>query len=346
MDNEILAGERQYPKAFNEAAMDHRERYHLALKYIKQGNTVLDAACGVGYGTYYLANNSNCESIIALDISDHALNWAHTYFESTKISYFKVNMEEEFVEKLPLRKFDVITCFETIEHMREDKTFLKRLKDLLKPDGTLLISAPNEDIIPHERNPFYENGKNPFHFRHYTSLEFEALMKECGLFIKEYYTQFLGELISGQGGMVNVLVCKNTPIETQVINDFEQIILTSSKLQVFQNGVLDTMHFTSLGKRFDEMLVMYNRLSLAYDLIESKKYDECLTILGELDYSICPERHFFEGLAHEGNGNYIAAIEKYTKTILIKNKLNPSLIHFAEQHLADLIQVISSGVSE
>lgn len=206
MDKEIESGERIYPKSFSEALLDHQERYRLALQFIKEKNDVLDVACGVGFGSQFMAMNSDCRSVVAIDKSDHALQWAKSFFPSNKVRYIKADLEKEFVKELPILQYDVITCFETVEHLKEDRVFLTKLCHLLSPNGIIIISAPNEDVIPHENNPFFPNRKNPFHYRHYRVNELEQLVTDCGFYIIDRYTQDHLRLVKGQGKEVNILI--------------------------------------------------------------------------------------------------------------------------------------------
>jgi 2-polyprenyl-3-methyl-5-hydroxy-6-metoxy-1,4-benzoquinol methylase len=70
--------------------------------------------------------------------------------------------------------FDLVTCFETVEHVHESAALLDNLNRALKPGAMLVISTPNEDVLP------FKNFKNPYHVRHYTPREFEELLCSRG----------------------------------------------------------------------------------------------------------------------------------------------------------------------
>ena len=61
--------------------------------------------------------------------------------------------------------FDVVVCFEVIEHVERQADALAELKRVLRPDGTLLISSPNRDV--------YTPG-NPHHVHEYLPEELQA----------------------------------------------------------------------------------------------------------------------------------------------------------------------------
>jgi 2-polyprenyl-3-methyl-5-hydroxy-6-metoxy-1,4-benzoquinol methylase len=180
MDDELLKGERMYATSQQDMAPDHHYRYQYALQYIQKGDRVLDAACGCGYGVHYMASRSEASLVTGVDRSQHALDWANRYFAHPNAVYLKIDMSKPFVKKLPSLPYHVVTCFETVEHFQDDRALLRQLHQVLVPGGLLLVSVPNEEVIPHLDNPFYPNRVNPFHYRHYRPAELEKLLADSG----------------------------------------------------------------------------------------------------------------------------------------------------------------------
>jgi len=94
---------------------EHMARYNFALGFCVNG-TVLDAACGAGYGTHML--NEAAISATGWDISPEAINFAKSKYNGT----FEI---KDLSKKLPDKHFDTIVSFETIEHMKDPNNFLK-----------------------------------------------------------------------------------------------------------------------------------------------------------------------------------------------------------------------------
>jgi hypothetical protein len=67
---------------------------------------------------------------------------------------------------------DVITSFETIEHLAEHEQMLGEMRRVLRPNGHLLISSPNRLVYSDERN-----YSNPFHVRELYFNEFRDLLR-------------------------------------------------------------------------------------------------------------------------------------------------------------------------
>jgi SAM-dependent methyltransferase len=342
--DELQAGERIYPKAFNEVALDHRERYQLALNYIKREDKILDAATGVGYGAYYMAVNSNCEMVVGIDINDHAIEWGKKYFTSSKNHFVKADLLSDISKTIPVEQFDLVTCFETIEHITDEKSFLNKIHSFLKPGGMLLISSPNEEVIPCLQNPFYPGGKNPHHHRHYTPHELKQLLIDTGFSIVDSFTQCPHNMIRGENGFVIVYVCINLPnYQPQLMNPIERgieklnIVQMRKTFSFLENKASTNIQITTIDDRIDEILNSYDSMTTAHDLIDKNSLKESLTILENIDKSLCPESYFFLGMIYQIEGHVFRALEMYSKVMDNKYRLSSIITSLAEEQLVKIL---------
>jgi len=194
--------ERQVAAKLEDVRADHRARYALATRYVPNNSAIADVACGIGYGSFMLAQSDDTATIFAMDIDAGAIEYAHTYYKHSKIAYHEGDITHA---SLTPNSFDMIVSFETIEHIQDYKGLLAIFFDVLKPGGLLLCSSPNEEVIP------LEAMNNPYHFRHFTPAEFEECFQEAGFEVLERYTQTDREsdqMETGWHGIYNTAVCR------------------------------------------------------------------------------------------------------------------------------------------
>ena len=176
------SGERQVGTTLNEIRKDHLNRYIFASQYITKPNAIVtDAACGVGYGSYVLAQNPNTHLVQSLDISSDALTHAQQYFNDEKIEFKIKNLEDESLDDL--QKADYFISFETIEHLPTPEKYIAKIARNLKDDGVFIGSTPNETIMPFIQQNFL------FHTRHFTVKQLDEILKKNGFNTIEYFQQ-------------------------------------------------------------------------------------------------------------------------------------------------------------
>ncbi len=167
----IFTGERFVPgQASFQTEREHLDRYLFAKKYVR-GKTVLDIACGTGYGSKLLFSN-HPSKIYGVDISKEAIEFAKKNDESKMIIY-KV-CDGTNLKCFMSKSVDIVISFETIEHIENYKSFIKETYRVLKDGGVLLISTPNKKYSsPNSLKPI-----NPFHFIEFYPSEFKKILME------------------------------------------------------------------------------------------------------------------------------------------------------------------------
>jgi ubiquinone/menaquinone biosynthesis C-methylase UbiE len=144
---------------------DHVARYRFANHYAR--GRVLDIACGTGYGCKMLLNRATTR-IVGIDISQDAISLASKPYKDDRIAFMVGNILDI---ELPNGSQDVITCFETIEHVKEPETAISELCRVLNPNGILIISTPNRKVF---RKIYPES---PFHVSEFSTKEFVSFLR-------------------------------------------------------------------------------------------------------------------------------------------------------------------------
>jgi GT2 family glycosyltransferase/SAM-dependent methyltransferase len=161
---------------------EHLARYRWAAQVVS-GRRVLDAGCGVGYGTGLLAA-AGADDVMGVDVSEEAL-------ESARLRGDRARFVRCDLRRLPFDdgEFDVAVCFEAIEHVERPHEALDELARVVREDGLLLLSSPNRDVHP---------PGNPHHIHEYTPAELSSELATRFRHVRIWRQQpWLGSLILG-----------------------------------------------------------------------------------------------------------------------------------------------------
>lgn len=139
-------------ESWDSFAEEHLQRYRLFEKSYA-GKRILDAACGVGYGSHLIAS-SGAASVLGIDVADEAVRYAQLHYRENGLSYRKHDCMQ--LKGLG-QTFDLVVSFETIEHLPEPEGFMREVAGVLADGGTFICSTPNKTRLSGAGNI------NPFH---------------------------------------------------------------------------------------------------------------------------------------------------------------------------------------
>ena len=209
-DFSLHSGERQTGCVLDDIRKDHLFRYELAAGLIGlniSGKTCncLDTFCGNGYGTYLLAKSHPCLRVIGIDGSQEAVDQAcECYSLPNNLFAYK-----RYPFELPADTFDYVTCFESLEHIEDDRAMLCEVFSSLRLNGLLMISVPNQDCHPLELN------QHDFHFRHYRHDDFLGLIPS-NFILEGWYGQNVYEFTQERRNTFNLLLTEEMRLQKEV----------------------------------------------------------------------------------------------------------------------------------
>jgi SAM-dependent methyltransferase len=184
-------------------AYEHLHRYAYAAGFVR-GKRVLDMASGEGYGSKMLSETASF--VVGIDIDDNAVRHASDTYTSSKLQFLTGSIAAVPIEND--HSFDVIVCFEAIEHIENQDELLKEVKRLLKADGIFIVSTPNKALYHEE-----EREENPFHVKELNFDEFHALLDAHFSSV-----QFLGQRVHSGSTMWPIGTTRSTGFEEFVID--------------------------------------------------------------------------------------------------------------------------------
>jgi len=101
---------------------------------------LLDIGCNAG-DFCFLAQKAGY-SVTGIDISPGFIELTRQRFPSLDL---EVGTLQEFVDRRPGEKYDVVTFFQLLEHLDNVRDFLGSVKTVLKPGGYVVCAVPNRD---------------------------------------------------------------------------------------------------------------------------------------------------------------------------------------------------------
>jgi 2-polyprenyl-3-methyl-5-hydroxy-6-metoxy-1,4-benzoquinol methylase len=115
----------------------------------RQVTSVLDAGCGDGSFTFYVASHFPQARVTGVDIGEQGLHGVDSTLDVCRKIHKEVPLANLHFEELDLRElkaenaFDFVYSFDVLEHIRENRLVLENIYRALQPNGLFLFRIPN-----------------------------------------------------------------------------------------------------------------------------------------------------------------------------------------------------------
>lgn len=150
------------------------------VRTLPPGYRVLEVGCGTGNVLQMLERTCRNGSVVGMDLFGEGLHYAR---RRTRCPLVQGDMRRP-----PFRvPFDVIGCFDVLEHIPDDLSALECLHEMLSPGATLIASVPAHPTLW----SYFDEASG--HCRRYTSGELCDKLNQAG-FRVEYVTQCMAAL--------------------------------------------------------------------------------------------------------------------------------------------------------
>jgi 2-polyprenyl-3-methyl-5-hydroxy-6-metoxy-1,4-benzoquinol methylase len=138
----------------------HIVRYQLAANCVRPGDKIIDAACGLGYGSHVLASVSPASMITGIDVSDQAVTYAKCHYGNDHVNFLTGSLPDA-LNGYDDSSVDFVVSLEALEHVPEPEQLLASFHRILKPGGRIVVSVPNDWADESGKDP------NPHHLHVY-----------------------------------------------------------------------------------------------------------------------------------------------------------------------------------
>lgn len=170
-------------------------------KYIQKGSEIFDGGCGIGILAlalqllgYQVAGGDKYVFETNNNFLVNKLNQLKQIWQNNDL---KIN-PRDIIKDAWSQKYDAVISVATIEHQRDPKRFLEKLKEGVKRDGYLYLATPNPTHLLNRfrfllsrsafssLENFFQQGENFVgHWREYTLAELKLMFKWLNIEIVE-----------------------------------------------------------------------------------------------------------------------------------------------------------------
>jgi len=128
----------------------HRQNYDIdkicplwvdfqVVQLIKPGSKILEIGCATGYIGKFLKEKRNCK-MYGIEIDKEAAELAKPYYEKLVVG----NVEDDrILDLFNDMTFDFILCMSVLEHLKNPRDVLVKVKNFLARGGYLIVTLPN-----------------------------------------------------------------------------------------------------------------------------------------------------------------------------------------------------------
>ena len=111
--------------------------------YPENIGTCLDYGCNNGKFVEHLLSARKAEELFGVDVSDEKIAQAREKELSAKFLLIEPSKRLDFTDE----HFDIVSMYQVLEHVGDERFVLDELTRILKPGGTLVISVPNKGLF-------------------------------------------------------------------------------------------------------------------------------------------------------------------------------------------------------
>lgn len=154
-----------------------RECARLIEPYLKEGISILDIGC---YTADILNVISHHVDYLGIDSDEEALKIA----QGKGAQVIRMDFENQRI--MLSRKFDIIIATEILEHLKDPQDLINQIQPLVKNDGVVLLSLPNECTLYHRLKVLFGVGIDGTGFAPHYHLHFPTMRQNNDFITKNF----------------------------------------------------------------------------------------------------------------------------------------------------------------
>ncbi|HYX19616.1 MAG TPA: class I SAM-dependent methyltransferase, partial [Thermoanaerobaculia bacterium] len=130
-------GESVWPGVRNDLFVAHESIYRFFSTFA-EGQRILDAGCGAGYGALALAR-AGARSVLAVDIDRRSVAFGRRHFSHPAVRFEVADLN---AVKIPVGSFDLVVSSNVLEHLTDPAGFVAEAHRALPAGGRAVLAVP------------------------------------------------------------------------------------------------------------------------------------------------------------------------------------------------------------
>jgi len=196
--------------ALSEAPLFNRGLYSKIEKYV--GRRILEIGAGIGNITECI----RAEKILATDYSDRYLDILRGKFRNAQhISIKRLDLSGDDPSRFALEKIDTVLCLNVLEHIKDQNTGVRLIRDILIPGGRMIL------LVPYSQSLHCDIDKKLGHFRRYSRASVRDVVSRNGFTVERV---FLFNLFGGIGWYIHGKIHRGSLLSPRSIRAFERFV--------------------------------------------------------------------------------------------------------------------------
>ena len=169
-----------------------RRRLGRALRDGPSGGRALDVGCGAGYCLAVLAERGF--DVYGVEVSATIAREA-----AARVGAEHVHVGTLETSPHSPDSFDLVTMWDVVEHVVDPRALLERARQLLRPDGLLVVETQNvNSLFARLLGRRWHHYKHDEHLSHFAPATISRLLQETGFRVEAITPRFAGKYVSGE----------------------------------------------------------------------------------------------------------------------------------------------------
>lgn len=193
-DNPKVRGYADYARESALYLRTFEKRMALVAQWLPDKARILDVGCAAGYFLRVVQRHGH--DVHGVELSPAIAKEAIAALGAERIHVGTLDDAVAAMNYQPA-SFDLVTLWDVIEHVPDPQAVLRRIRELIRPGGHLLLETQNvASRWARLLGPRWHHYKHHEHLYHFTPATIRRLLADCGFAVRHVGSSYAGKFVS------------------------------------------------------------------------------------------------------------------------------------------------------